>query len=152
MKLKELATRLELELRGDGNTEIFAPAPIEAAGPGMIVFVAAEKFVPQLQRSSASAAIVSSQFADQAKCPILISPNPYADFARTVGIFFPPYRPQPGIDPSARIATDVTLGENISIGANSVIGSGTSVGRNAVIHPNVTIFPNVRIGDDFTCY
>ena len=33
MKLKELAARLELELRGDGDTEIFAPAPIEAAKP-----------------------------------------------------------------------------------------------------------------------
>ena len=32
MKLKELAARLELELRGDGETEILAPAPIEAAG------------------------------------------------------------------------------------------------------------------------
>src|SRR5208282_4686095 len=43
MKLKELASKLGLESRGDGGVEIFAPAPIEAAGPGMIVFVASAK-------------------------------------------------------------------------------------------------------------
>ncbi len=152
MKLKELASRLQLELRGDGETEIFAPAPIEAAGPGMIIFVAAEKYAPILERTSASAAIVADAFAAQARCPVLISPNPYADFARTVGIFFPPWRPAPGLDPTARIAADATLGENASVGANAVIGAGTTIGRNAVIHANATIYPNVRIGDDFTCY
>lgn len=152
MKLKELASRLELELRGNGDTEIFAPAPIEAAGPGMIIFVAGEKFAPLLQKTTAAAAIVASQFADQARCPVLISPNPYADFARTVGIFFPAYRPQPGIHPSAQIAPDVKLGDNASVGANAVIGAGVTIGRDAVIHPNATIYPNVRIGDNFTCY
>jgi UDP-3-O-[3-hydroxymyristoyl] glucosamine N-acyltransferase len=152
MKLKELASRLELELRGDGETEIFAPAPIEAAGPGMIIFVAGEKYAPILQKTSAAAAIVTRELADQARCPALISPNPKADFARTIGVFFPPYRPQPGIDPSARIAPDVKIGENASIGANSTIGAGTTIGRNATIHANATIYPNVSIGDDFTCY
>ena len=140
MKLKELASCLELEMRGDGETEILAPAPIEAAGPGMIVYVRSDKFAPILQTTSASAAIVAAQYVDRAKCPVLISSSPYADFARTVSIFFPMYRPQPGVDPSARIAIDAKIGENASIGAN------------AVIHPNATIYPNVSIGDDFTCY
>ena len=151
MKLKELASRLELEMRGDGETEIFAPAPIEAAGPGMIIYVRNDKFAPILQTTTASAAIVAAQYVDQAKCPVLISPSPYADFARTVSIFFPMYRPQ-GIDPSARIAIDAKIGENASIGANAVIGAGTRIGHNAVIHANATIYPNVSIGDDFTCY
>ena len=152
MRLKELAARLELELRGDGEIEIFAPAPIEAAGPGMIIFVAAEKYARILETTSASAAIAAAEFAVRARCPVLVSANPYADFARTIKIFFPPYRPKPGIDPSARIALDASIGENASIGANVVIGSGTTIGRNAVIHANATIYPNVRIGDDFTCY
>src|SRR5208282_5152795 len=152
MKLKELADRLGLELHGDGQVEIFAPAPIEAAGPGMIIFVGAEKFAPILQKTSASAAIVSPEFAWAARCPVLISPNPYADFARVVGIVFPPYRPKAGIDPTAHIAPDARLGDNASVGALAVIGAGTTIGRNAVIHPHATIYPNVRIGNDFTCY
>jgi UDP-3-O-[3-hydroxymyristoyl] glucosamine N-acyltransferase len=118
----------------------------------MIIYVRNDKFAPFLQTTTASAAIVAPQYVDQAKCPVLISPSPYADFARTVTIFFPMYRPQPGVDPSARIAIDAKIGENASIGANAVVGAGTRIGRNAVIHPNATIYPNVSIGDDFTCY
>ena len=62
MNLKELASKLGLEIRGDGGVEIFAPAPIEAAGPGMIVFVASAKYAPALQ-SSVSAAITTVELA-----------------------------------------------------------------------------------------
>jgi len=40
MKLKELASKLGLKLRGDGEIEILAPVPIEAAAPGTIIFAA----------------------------------------------------------------------------------------------------------------
>src|SRR5258708_5437204 len=151
MKLKDLAARLGLEMRGDGGVEIFAPAPTEAAAPGMIIFVATAKFAPALQ-SNVSAAITTAELAAGASCSTLISENPYADFARVLEIFFPPYRPQPGIDPSAQIASDAKIGENASIGARTVIGAGVTIGRDAVIHPNVTIYPDVRIGDHFTCH
>jgi len=151
MKLKELASKLGLEIRGDGGVEIFGPAPIEAAAPGMIVFVASAKYAPALQ-SSVSAAITTAELAAGAKCATLISANPYADFARVLEIFFPPYRPAPGIDPRASIAPDATIGPNASIGASAVIGAGVTIGRDAVIHPNVTIYPNVRIGDRFTAH
>src|SRR5271166_4868567 len=151
MKLKELASKLGLEIRGDGDVEIFAPAPIEAAAPGMIVFVASATYAPALQ-SNVSAAITTAELAAGAKCATLISANPYADFARVLEIFFPPYRPAPGIDPRASIAPDAEIGANAAIGAAAVIGAGVSIGRDAVIHPNVTIYPNVRIGDRFTAH
>ncbi|HUY27640.1 MAG TPA: UDP-3-O-(3-hydroxymyristoyl)glucosamine N-acyltransferase [Candidatus Binataceae bacterium] len=153
MKLSELATRLGLELRGDGGAEVFAPAPIEAAAPGMIIFVASAKYAPILKRSgAAAAAIVAAEFAHDAKCPVLISANPYADFARVIEIFFPPYRPAPGIDPTAKIAPDAKLGEGASIGAFAVIGAGVTIGARAVLHPHAVIYPNVRIGNDFTAH
>ena len=151
MKLKELASKLGLEIRGDGDVEIFAPAPIEAAAPGMIVFVASAKYAPALQ-SNVSAAITTAELAAGAKCATLISANPYADFARVLEIFFPPCRPAPGIDPRASIAADATIGPNASIGASAVIGAGVTIGCDAVIHPNVTIYPNVQIGDRFTAH
>jgi len=152
MKLKDLAQKLGLELRGDGEIEIVAAAPIEAAGPGTIVFVAGAKFAPALASGSASAAITTAELATGAKCATLISANPYADFARVLEIFFPSYRPSPGIDPSARIAPDVKIGPGASIGACAVIGAGVEIGRDAVIHPNVTIYPKVRIGEGFVCH
>src|ERR1700678_2354385 len=128
MKLKELASKLGLELCGDGGVEIFGPAPIEAAAPGMIIFVSSAKYAPALQ-SSVSAAITTAELAAEAKCATLISANPYADFARVLEIFFPPYRPGPGIDPRAAIAPAAAIGETASLGALAGIGPGASLGR-----------------------
>lgn len=152
MKLKDLASRLGLELRGDGEIEISAPAPLDAAGPGTVVFVAGARYAAELRATVAACAIVPAELAHEATCATLISTNPYADFARVLEIFFPPYRPAPGIDPTARIAPDAKLGEGASVGAYSVICAGVVIGRDAVIHPHVTIYPGVRAGDGLVCH
>lgn len=152
MKLKELAAKLGLELRGDGEIEVGAPAPIEAAGARTITFASGAKYAAALKSSSAAAAIVPPELADGAPCPILVSSNPVADFARLLAIFFPPYRPSAEVHPTAVVAADASIGENASVGAYCVVGAGTVIGRNAVIHPHVTIYPDVRIGDDFVCH
>ncbi len=152
MKLGELALRLGLELRGDPDADINAPAPIEAAQPGMITFVSAPRYVGALRSSLASAVIVPAAMASEAKCAALLSDNPAYDFARVLEIFFPPYRPAPGIDPSAKVSPTARLGEEAFVGAYAVIGDDVTVGRRAAIHPHVTIYPEVQIGDDFTCH
>jgi UDP-3-O-[3-hydroxymyristoyl] glucosamine N-acyltransferase len=152
MKLKELAARLGLELRGDGEIEIGAPAAIEAAGPGSVTFVATAAYLPALRRAGASCAILPAEFAAEARCAVLISRNPSFDFARVLEIFFPAYRPPAAIDPSAQIAPGAKIGPESSIGAYCVIGEGAVIGRAAVIHPHVTIYPGVRIGDHFVCH
>ncbi|HEX3409751.1 MAG TPA: UDP-3-O-(3-hydroxymyristoyl)glucosamine N-acyltransferase [Candidatus Binataceae bacterium] len=139
-------------MRGDSTEEITMPAPIEVAGPGMITFAVGAKYSPALRASRASCAIVPADLAQDAPTAALVSTNPAFDFARVLGLFFPPYRPTPGIAASAIIAPDAHLGEGASIGDYCVIGAGTTIGRNAVIHPHVTVYPGVRIGDDFTCH
>jgi UDP-3-O-[3-hydroxymyristoyl] glucosamine N-acyltransferase len=152
MKLGELASRLGLELRGDPAIDVIAPAPIEAAGPGMITFLGREKYLAFAQKTAAACVIAPRELADEVKTAVLVSTNPYADFARTLAIFFPPSRPPEGIDASARIAPGAKIGEGAAIGALTAIGAGVAIGRNAVIHPNVTIYPGVTVGDDFVCH
>jgi UDP-3-O-[3-hydroxymyristoyl] glucosamine N-acyltransferase len=152
MKLGEIATQLEIELRGDGAIDITMPAPIEAAGAGMITFAVGAKYAAALRVSKASCAIVPADLASDAPAAALISNHPAFDFARVLGLFFPSYRPAPGIDATAVIARDARIGEDASIGAYCVIGASVTIGRNAVLHPHVTIYPGVRIGDDFVCH
>jgi len=152
MKLKQLASKLGREFRGDGEIEIIMPAPIEAAGPGTVIFVANEKYAPMLETTTAACVIVPEQFAARAKCAVLLSPNPYFDFSRALEIFFPPPKPKPGIDSTAHVAPDAVIGENVSIGAMAVIGERVRIGKNAVIHPHAVIYPGVSIGDDFVCH
>jgi UDP-3-O-[3-hydroxymyristoyl] glucosamine N-acyltransferase len=152
MKLKALASKLGREFRGDGEVEIIMPAPIEAAGPGTVIFVANEKYAPMLETTTASCVMVPEQFAARAKCAVLISPNPYFDFSRALEIFFPPPKPKAGIDPSAHVAPDAIIGANASVGALATIGERVRIGQNAVIHPHAVIYPGVSIGDDFVCH
>src|SRR6516164_4982902 len=95
--------------------------------------------------------------SDQRACRFLCrrcthSSNPYADFARTLAIFFPPYRPPEGIDGRATVAADALIGEAVSIGPFSYIGAGASIGRGSVIHPSVTIYPGAQIGEQTTIH
>jgi UDP-3-O-[3-hydroxymyristoyl] glucosamine N-acyltransferase len=152
MKLSELAARLGLELRGNGEIEISSAAPLEKAVSGAITFAAAPKYASALRESAASAAIVPAEMAGGAGCAVLVSENPPFDFARVLHMFHPPYRPPAGIHPTAVIAEDAHIGAGAAIGAYCVIGASASIGCNAVLHPHVTIYPGVRIGDDFTCH
>lgn len=152
MKLSELAARLGLELRGNGEIDISSAASLEKAGSGAITFAAAPKYAAALRASAASAAIIPAKMAGDAGCPTLVSANPPFDFARVLHILHPPYRPPAGIHPTAVIAENANIGAGAAIGAYCVIGANASIGRNAVIHPHVTIYPDVRIGDDFTCH
>jgi UDP-3-O-[3-hydroxymyristoyl] glucosamine N-acyltransferase len=152
MKLGELARALGLELRGDAELEITAAVPLEAAVAGTVSFVSQPRFLGLLERVSASCVIITAEMVERVHCAALISANPAFDFARTLGIFYPPYRPPSGIDPTARIAAGAEIGEGASIGAYVVIGAGVRLGARAVIHPQVTIYPGVRIGDDFICH
>src|SRR5690242_10920669 len=115
MKLSALASQLGLKMKGD-DVEIIGPAPIEAAGPGLITFAVDAKYAGALRACNASAAIVPRELASDAQCATLISSNPMFDFARALEIFFPPYRPPHGIHPSAAVSPDAKIGEGASIG------------------------------------
>lgn len=152
MKVKDLARALGLEFRGDGDTEIAAAAPLDAAGPGSVTFVAAARYLGLLGAAAPACVIAAPDLAGQIGCAVLLSPDPQLDFVRTLELFHPPYRPPAGIDPTAIIAPGAQVGPESSIGAYAVIGEGVRIGRRAVIHPHVVIYRGVEIGDDFTCH
>jgi UDP-3-O-[3-hydroxymyristoyl] glucosamine N-acyltransferase len=152
MKLSELAEQLGLELRGDGELEIEGPATIDQAGPSLVTFIIARKYLGVLSERRAGCVIAPPDLAGEVGCAALVSTNPYADFARAMRLFFPVEKPAPGVHPSAQIAPDAVIGEDAAIGACCVIGARARIGRNAVIHPHVTIYPGVTIGDDFLCH
>ncbi len=109
MKLGELAGALGLELRGDRELEITGPAPIEAAGPGTVSFVSQPRYLAMLERVAPACVIAPEEIAQQVRCAVLVSSNPGLDFARTLAIFHPPYRPASGVHPTAQIATEARI-------------------------------------------
>jgi UDP-3-O-[3-hydroxymyristoyl] glucosamine N-acyltransferase len=53
-----------------------------------------------------------------------------------------------GVDPSAVLGKDVSIGEGSSIGPGTVLGDGVRVGHSCRIDARVIIYPGVQIGDN----
>jgi len=151
MLLKEIAEKLELQLRGSGDVLIHGLAGLEEAGPDELSFLSNSRYVTKLQASNAGAIILSPE-AHAVSVPTLVSENPYLSFARAIELFYQPPQPVWGIHPTAWIADSAQLGEECSVGAHVTIGEGAVIGERAVIYPNVTIYPGVVIGDDFVAH
>lgn len=151
MKLRELAGRLGCELQGDGEIEIAGVAGMDHAGPGQVTFLANSKYAAKVKHTRAGAILVSEPLRDQ-RIAMLISANPYLDFARAVAFFYSPPAPASGIHPLAYVAPSAHIGENASIGPYAVIGERVTLGRNAVLHPHVVLYEGASIGDDFLAH
>ena len=145
-KLKELARLLDCPLEGDGETEVRGVADLERAEKGDLVFLAGPKHRRALEQSRASAAIIPEGESFPA-LPVLKSANPQLTFIRAVDLFFSPYRPAPGVHPTAAVAPTAKVGRGVAVGAFSVIGDEAEVGDDVIIFPLVSIYPRVKIGE-----
>jgi len=151
MRLREIADALGCALRGDGEIEIEALAPIESAGPGDLSFIANPRYERYLASARASALILATS-APETSLASLRTDDPYLAFARALRLFHRPPPAPPGIHPTAVVAADASIGENCSIGPHVVIGAGVAIGRDARLAAHVVIYPNVTIGDRFEAH
>ena len=145
--VRELAEKLGCAWEGDGSVEISGVASIEGAGPGDLVFADKPKFIAKLAVSKAAAAILPPDAPAPAQgLPVIRTARPQLAFARAIVQFFKPYRPEPGIHPTAVIAPSARIGAGAAIGACCVVGEGVEIGPGTVLFPLVTVYPLVRIG------
>jgi len=147
LKLREVATRLECRLEGDGEIEIHRVAGIDSAQAGDLTFFVNPRYATAL-RSTRAAAVILADDAEPAPCPMLRTQAPYLAFANAVALFADTVAPVTGVDSASCIAEDAQLSEGVSVGPFVSIGSGVSVGPRTVIHPGVHIGPGATIGAD----
>lgn len=147
LSVEELARILECPFEGEGKTPIQGVASLEKAKKGDLVFIAHRKYLPLLEKSRASAAIIPVQ-ENYKRIPVIKSENPYRTFIKAVGLFYKPYRPLPGIHPQALISPSAKIGEDVAVGPFSSIGDEVEIGSGTVVFPHVIIYPRVSIGQD----
>jgi len=152
MKLRELAERLQCRLEGDGDVEILRVAGIQHAQPGDLTFAAQAKYGGELARTRASAVILGPNAQSTASCAVLRADDPWAAFARALGLFAQVTPPANGIDRLSAIASDARVGVDVSIGPFVTVGAGASIGARTILYPNVVIGPGASIGDDCTVH
>ncbi len=146
--LAELAAVLGGDVVGDGSTVIRGVAGIREALPGDLTFLANSRYEPHLLETRASAVICSRE-ARHSPVPLLQVDNPYLAFQKIVRIFRPELgRPEPGVHPTAVVASDAVIGADASIGAHCVIERGARIGARTVLMPGCYVGPMAAIGDD----
>jgi len=146
VKLRELAARLDCELRGDGEVEVGGVAGLEQAGPGDLTFLANPRYAPHLAATRATAVILAP--GHEAPLPCLLADNPYLAFARAVALLRPPARLPPGVHPSAQVDPTAVLGHGVHVGALAVLGPGVRLGARSSVHPHVVLYEGVEVGED----
>lgn len=164
-RLKELAELVGGSISGDGEVEILGIASIDEAKRGDITFVAHPRYLPWIEKTDASAIIVSRNLnIEKSSKNLLLVKNPYLAFASILSLLSKkPYQPK-GIDPLAYISPSAKLGQELTIYPFAYIGErcqiedrvtiypgvyvgeDSAIGEDSIIYPNVSIYPGTIIG------
>ncbi len=147
----ELAKRL-------GATVVGAPAnlespiagirPIEVAGEGDVTFVTDARHLAAVAESRAAAVIVAKAI-DGLDKPQLLVGDVNTALIQTLNLFAPKLKPlAEGVDPSARIGSDVHLAAGVSIGPFVVVSDDVQIGAGTVIAAGCRIGQNTKIGSN----
>jgi UDP-3-O-[3-hydroxymyristoyl] glucosamine N-acyltransferase len=149
----------ELSLPDSAGFMIQDIAALEYAGEGDITVLSDRRYLSVLGDNAASAVLTTpslGRFIPTDRRMVFID-QPRLAFARLGHLFYrEPVAESPGIDPSARIAADATIGSasqieaGVVIGAGAVIGRGCQIGANAVIGAGVVLGEDCRIGPNTT--
>lgn len=159
MKFSEILQKLELDsksnslmVNADCNPDISGVAAVHDAIAGTISYIETSKLASFVDKTGASALILPEdknlqQQATARGIAWISSKEPKLIFAKTVNLFYKPFRPDGGIDSTAVIHPSAEIGKNVYIGPHVVIQVGVKIGNDVCIHPNVVVYPEVQIGD-----
>ena len=146
LTLREIVARLGGEAVGEVSAPLTGVATLDSAGPHHIAFLANPKYRARLASTRAGAVILGPGDRNAASIPRIVSDNPYAYYARTVGLFHPEPAPVPGTHATAQVAASARVAKSAEVGAFAVIGEGCEVGEGAVVGAQSVLGRGVRIG------
>ena len=150
--LKEIAKLIDGEVVGDGDILINGASGIREATEGDITFLANSKYSSLMDKTRAAAIITSSDAQSTVK-PIIITQNPSLAFVKIISMFTPDDVGHPsGIDYTAVIGRNVSLGKDVTIGAYSVIGDNVTLGDNVIIYAGCYVGHHTKIGAQTLIY
>ena len=168
--LGELAKRLNAQLSGDADCEIFRVATLTDAGKGDITFLHDSKHHDFLKATDASAVIVNEANVADLCTNGLIVKNPHIAYAQVAGWLNPVtaaiagihssviidpdshVHPAVHIGPQCVVESGVVIAEGCEIGPGCVIAKGVKIGRGSRLIANVTVCHDVSIGSRVTLH
>lgn len=149
--LAEIAQVINGEIQGDPEKIVTGAAPFEHAADTDITFVAAPKFLKQMDSCKAGAMIVPAGVSLPGANLISVA-NPLIAFTQVLNLLYPFEPRKSGIHPSVAMGENVQCGANTSLGPYVVLSDNVKLGDHVEIHPHVVIGRNVIIGDHVLIY
>ncbi len=127
---------------------IYNALPLQDACDGCLTFADSPKQLERVERSSASAVLVSEPLEGCSK-PMLLVSNAHAAF-QTIVQLFRPVRTLAfeGVSTQASVCGSATIGPGTAIGHGATVGADCEIGARCRLHPNVHIMAGCKIGDD----
>lgn len=170
LTLEQIAQRFGGEVVGESALTVAGLAPLDQAQPHQLAFLANPKYLSQVDTTKAGAVLIApgdlAKLASREGRSFIVTPNPYAYFARVAQLFIDlaapkvpaGVHPSAVIDPAAQVAPDAVIGPHVVIEAGAVIGAraridahvtigrGTRVGEDSHLYPKVTVYHGCKIG------
>lgn len=146
--LGELASRFGCELHGDPQRPIERVGTLAGADGRALSFLANPRYRPQLAKTQAGAVVLDAGSLASCPCPALVSPNPYALYARIAQVLHPRPQGTAGIHPTALVAGSAQIDPSAHVGPQVVIGEGVVLGPRCVVGPQSVLEEGVRLGAD----
>jgi UDP-3-O-[3-hydroxymyristoyl] glucosamine N-acyltransferase len=162
--LREIVARLGGEAVGEAPGALTGVASAESAGPADVTFLSNPRYRARIAASKAGVVIVAPADRDATAAARILTPNPYAYYAKTVALFHPEPPLEPGVHASAQVDASACVdrgaqveafavigaGSRIAsgarIGAGCVLGSRVAIGEGTRLHPRVTVYDGCSIG------
>jgi UDP-3-O-[3-hydroxymyristoyl] glucosamine N-acyltransferase len=137
---------------------LFGVAPLQTAEPEQVSFLDNRRYAGLLEQSRAGAVIVHPELAARVRpgAVAIVTPEPYAGWARVAALFHPEPPPRPGvhasavIDPAALVDASAEVGPLVVMAAGAAIGPRCRIGAGATIGPGVVVGADCRIGANAT--
>jgi UDP-3-O-[3-hydroxymyristoyl] glucosamine N-acyltransferase len=170
LTLEEITQRFGGDIVGDATAQVSALAPLDQAHAHQLAFLANPKYLSQVETTRAGAVLIApadlEKLASREGRNFIVTPNPYAYFARVAQLFIdlaaPPVpqgvHPSAVVDPAAQVAKSAVIGpqvvieagavvgEGVRLDANVFIGRGTRLGEGSHLYPNVAVYHGCKIG------
>ena len=147
--LGELAVRLGVSLRGDGEVVVDHVAQLDSAGIGSLSFLGDPAYRAHLAKTGASAVILKASDANSdVQVPVLLSDNPYLTFAHAARLLHPAPEVVGGIHPSAVVDPAAQVDPSAWIGPLTVLEAGVVVGPRVFVGPGCILGEGVEVGAD----
>lgn len=148
LTLGEIASRLGLETQGDPETELHGVGTLQSGGPGELGFLANPRYAPHLASTGLAAVVVTAEDAGSATVPVLISSNPYADYARAAALLMPSGDLTPGVHPAAWVDPEAVVDAGAQVDAGALVMAGARIADGCYVGPACVIGREARLGRD----